>query len=304
MLSTIELQDLRVFLTLADQLHYGRTAEFLGVTTSNVSYTIRTLETRLGGRLFHRTSRRVALSPLGEELQARITENYETLIRAVAQTRELAAGVVGSIRIGFTAKTDGSELNHLTQAFQRRYEQCQLELQEIENQDPYRLLRRGLIDVLVNWLAVDEPDLTAGPAIGHRERVLAVARDHRLARAERVSLEDLAEEQVCKPPPSYPVALARAISPTHTPTGRAIPRVAALRSSNEIVTDVARGRMVHLTVVGVGMYQRDDITLIPITDMAPLPLGPIWVTKNENAKIRAFAQTAGLLSPAHRGTTP
>ena len=292
MQSAVELREIRVFLTLAEELHFGRVAELLYLTPSNVSHTIRTLERRIGGRLFDRTSRHVALTPLGEELKVRITQSYETLIEAIAQTQELAEGVAGLIRIGFTAKSDGPELNGLTQAFQSRYGRCQLEFQEVENSDPYRLLRRGVIDVLVNWLAVDEPDLTVGPPIGHRERVLAVASDHRLASADRVSLEELAGELVCKASASYPVAVARAISPTHTPMGRPIPRATAVRTSNEIVADVARGRMVHMTMAGVVMYQRDDIALVPVADMAPLPLGLIWVTRNENAKIRALAQTA------------
>jgi DNA-binding transcriptional LysR family regulator len=290
--SAVELREIRTFLTLADELHFGRAAELLSLTPSNVSHTIRSLERRIGGRLFDRTSRRVMLTPLGEELKARITPSYKALIEGIAQTQELAGGVAGLLRIGFTANSDGPELNRLTQAFQSRYDQCQLKLQEVENADPYRLLRRGYIDVVVNWLAVDDPDLTAGPTIGLRERVLAVARDHRLTGADRVSLEELAEERVCKPAAPYPAAVAHAISPTHTPTGRPIPRVATVRTSNEIVADVARGQMVHLTMAGVVTYQRDDIALIPVADMAPLPLGLIWVTRNENAKTRALAQTA------------
>ena len=290
--SAVELREIRVFLTLADELHFGHAAELLRLTPSNVSHTIRSLERRIGGQLFDRTSRRVTLTPLGEELKIRIAPSYEALTEGIVQTQELAMGVAGSLRIGFTAKSDGPELNRLTQAFQSRHDQCHLEFQEVENADPYRLLRRGLIDVLVNWLAVDEADLTVGPAIGERDRVLAVARNHRLAGADQVSLEELAEEQVCRPAASYPAAVAHAISPTHTPTGRPIPRATAVRTSNEIVADVARGRMVHVTMVGVVAYQRDDIALIPVTDMAPLPLGLIWITGNENAKIRALAKVA------------
>lgn len=290
--STVELREIRAFITLADELHFGRAAELLYLTPSNISHTIRSLERRIGGRLFDRTSRRVTLTPLGEELRARITPSYKALMEGIAQTQELAAGVAGLLRIGFTANSDGPELNGLTKAFQACYDRCQLKLQEVENADPYRLLRRGLIDVLVNWLAVDEPDLAAGPAIGYRERVLAVARDHRLAGAGRVSLEELAEERVCRPAASYPAAVSQAISPTRTPTGRPIPRASAVRTSNEIVADVARGEMVHMTMAGIVTYQRDDIALIPVADMAPLPLGLIWVTRNENAKIRALAKTA------------
>jgi DNA-binding transcriptional LysR family regulator len=290
--SAIELREIRVFLTLADELHFARAADLLYLTTSNVSHTIRSLERKIGGRLFDRTSRRVTLTPLGEDLKARITPSYQALVEEIAQTQEAAAGVAGLLRIGFTANSDGPELNRLTQAFQSRHDQCEIKLQEVENADPYRLLRRGLVDVLVNWLVVQEPDLTAGPTIGHRTRVLAVALDHRLAGCDRVSLEELAAERVCKPAASYPVAVSRAISPTHTPAGRPIPRVAAVRTSNEIVADVARGQMVHLTMAGVVVYQRKDIALIPMSDMAPLPLGLIWVTGNDSAKTRALAQTA------------
>ena len=48
----LELREIRMFLTLAEELHFGRTAERLGITPSRVSQTIRTLEARLGGRLF------------------------------------------------------------------------------------------------------------------------------------------------------------------------------------------------------------------------------------------------------------
>jgi DNA-binding transcriptional LysR family regulator len=61
----LELREIRAFLTLAEELHFGRTAERLELTPSRVSQTIRTLETRVGGRLFERTSRRVRLTTTG-----------------------------------------------------------------------------------------------------------------------------------------------------------------------------------------------------------------------------------------------
>ncbi|MGH2805599.1 MAG: LysR family transcriptional regulator, partial [Thermoleophilaceae bacterium] len=69
MWESVELRDIRAFLVLADELHFGRTAERLGLTQSRVSQTIRTLEARLGGPLFERTSRRVRLTALGERLR-------------------------------------------------------------------------------------------------------------------------------------------------------------------------------------------------------------------------------------------
>ena len=60
--------ELEAFLTLAEELHFGRTAVRLHVSTARISQTIRSLELRVGARLFERTSRRVSLLPVGQEL--------------------------------------------------------------------------------------------------------------------------------------------------------------------------------------------------------------------------------------------
>ena len=69
MWQTIELRELRVFLVLAEERHFGRTAERLGLTQSRVSQSLRGLERKLGEQLVHRTSRRVTLTPRGERFR-------------------------------------------------------------------------------------------------------------------------------------------------------------------------------------------------------------------------------------------
>lgn len=59
--------------------------------------------------------------------------------------------------------------------------------------DPFTCLRHGRGDVLINWLAVDEPGLSIGLVIAYYDRVLAVAPGHRLAKLESVPLEELGE---------------------------------------------------------------------------------------------------------------
>ncbi len=61
-------QELESFLVLAEELHFGRTAERLRVSTAQVSQTIRKLERRIGVPLFTSTSRRVELTPVGRQL--------------------------------------------------------------------------------------------------------------------------------------------------------------------------------------------------------------------------------------------
>ena len=62
-------------------------------------------------------------------------------------------------------------------------------------------------------------------------------------------------------------------------------------------TRSARGHSVHPTLANVVAFRRDDIVLIPIDGLPPLPLGLIWCTGYENARIRALADTARQLPP-------
>ena len=110
-------------------------------------------------------------------------------------------------------------------------------------------------------------------------------------------IEDLADEQVALMPPPFPAALYDAILPPRTPSGRPIARTQPVRSINEIAAHVAHGRIVHVTMTGIPVFARDDAVLIPIQDLAPTPLGLIWSTARENAKIRALGEVARTIGP-------
>ena len=213
----VELRELRIFLVLADELHFGRTAERLSISQPGVSEAVRVLESRLGVKVFDRTSRRVRLTPAGEALRRSLVPALAAVDRALAQTSELSGAVRGLLRIGFVLTTEGPALSRLITAFQARYPGCEVRLQEVETFDAYRALRRGDVDVLCNWLAVDEPDLTAGTAFAHYQRALAVAATHRLAGQQAVSIEDLADEEVALLPRSIPPAVYDLLVPPRTP---------------------------------------------------------------------------------------
>jgi hypothetical protein len=81
--------------------------------------------------------------------------------------------------------------------------------------------------------------------------------------------------------------LVNAIMPPRTPSGRPVRRTHC-RGIYEMQDEVARGRSVHPTLANVVLFRRDDIALVPIDGLPPLPLGLIWCTGHENARIRAW----------------
>jgi DNA-binding transcriptional LysR family regulator len=292
----VELRELRIFLALADELHFGRTAARLGISQPAVSEAVRALESRLGIKVFDRTSRRVRLTAAGEDLLRSLTPALTAVDQALADTSELSSAVRGLLRVGFVLTTEGPALSRLVGAFQARHPGCEVRLHEVETFDAYRRLRRGDIDVLCNWLAVDQPDLTAGAAFAYYPRALAVAPTHRLAARSTVSVEELADEQLALPPDTTPPAVYDLIVPRLTPSGRPIPRKQPVQTINEILSLVARGQIVHPTSSGVPIFDRDDIVLVPITGLPPLPLGLVWASSRENPRIRALDETARALT--------
>jgi DNA-binding transcriptional LysR family regulator len=246
-------------------------------------------------KVFDRTSRRVSLTPAGEGLRRDLAPALAAVDEALAATSELSGSVHGLLRVGFVLTTEGPALSRLVAAFGARYPACEVRFKEVETFDAYRSLRRGDIDVLCNWRAVDEPDLTAGTAFAHYERALAVAPTHRLASRRAVSVEDLADEEVALFPPTTPPAVYDLLVPPRTPSGRPIRRTQPIQTINEILSLVARGRIVHPTSSTVPMFDRDDVVLIPISDLPPIPLGLVWCTDRENPRIRALDHVAGLV---------
>ena len=288
----MDTEEIEVFLTLAEELHFGRTALRLRLPQPRVSRLVAALERRVGGTLFERTSRSVRLTAAGVRLRDELGPAYEQMRAALSHASEAARQAAGVLTIGFTATTCCEALSRVTEAFEQRNGGGQAVLREVDMFDPYAALRGGEIDVLFTWLAVDEPDLSSGPAIEFRARVLLVAPGHPLAARESVSQEDLGDWDLIMCPATLPRSFYDTLVPPRTPAGRPTRRAHSVHTVNEIVTLVSLGRVVHPTCASVPMYQRDDVARIPIRDMPPVAIGPIWSTAREDARILALVRAA------------
>jgi hypothetical protein len=120
---------------------------------------------------------------------------------------------------------------------------------------------------------------------------------HPLAQRLTVHADELADYQTTAFDGVLPAALLEAIVPSHTPSGRPIPRSShIITNALEALDVIARGPCVHPTMAGIAILQRDDIALIPLEGLPPLQLGLIWCTAHENARVRALATTAASIT--------
>jgi DNA-binding transcriptional LysR family regulator len=308
MIEEVELREIRTFLALAEQLHFGRTAERLAVTPSRVSQTLRSLERRIGGRLFDRTSRAVRLTALGERLQAAVTLPYAQLLQAVEASREAATGVAGTLRIGmYTESLAGPHLVEIVATFEARHPGAEVVLVTTGLERNYfDVLRCGEVDLLATRLPLSDPDVTVGPILTHEERVLLVAKSDPLAQRESVALDDFADRAVSDAP-AFPREMMDALIPPVTPSGHRYRRTVN-RSIEDMLMSIATGKQVHPTVPSfLEHHTHPTVRAVPISDLPPSQTALIWLTANHSPKVHAFARVATdvlahteLVRPEHR----
>jgi len=100
-MQVMERQDIEVFLTLAEELHFARTAQRLRLAPASISQTIKKLERRFGAPLFTRTTRRVDLTPLGRQLRDDLSPAYAQVQAAIAAATTAGRGETGELRLGY-----------------------------------------------------------------------------------------------------------------------------------------------------------------------------------------------------------
>jgi DNA-binding transcriptional LysR family regulator len=298
MWEAVDLRELRVFLTLAEELHFGRTAERLRLTPSRVSQSIRELEDKLGAQLVHRTSRRVGLTSYGARFLEEVGPAYDDLSRVLEHTQVAAQSLAGSLRLGlFSGPAEGPHLVRIVDEFGALHPESKVEIVQLSWDDPLALLRAGAVDLIACWLPLEQPDLVVGPILTRQPRTLAVAREHPLAERASVSLEELAGHAVPRFD-GWPRELHETLFPSRTPSGRVIPGTripAGERNILEIAHRVARQELVLPTVASAAPLMsmwHYDLAYVPITGMAPARSALVWRRRARDPKLREFIRTA------------
>ncbi|MFD1936949.1 LysR family transcriptional regulator [Nonomuraea mangrovi] len=289
----MDQRDIETFLTLAEELHFGRTAERLRLSQGAVSQIIKKLERQVGAPLFERSSRHVALTGIGRRLRDDIEPAHRLIKEGVARATTAGRGIGGVLTLGFVGAAMGDLLVEVGELFRIGHADCEVRLREIQVIEGLGPLRAGEIDMMGAPFPLDEPDLTTGPMLLREPRMLAVPASHRMARRSSVSLEDLAQLPVLNMPSSWSPVFIEDRTPSRTPSGKPITRGPDIRTLQEALALTAAGKGVFPVGAQVMRYYvRPGIVYIPFRDAPPLEWGLVWRTADETHRIRAFADVA------------
>ena len=165
-----ELIQLRCFVAVAEELHFGRAAARLNMTQPPLSRRIQVLERILKVKLFHRSSRSVGLTSAGTAFLAEATRIVEMADGAIMTARAAAQGQRGMVTIGFTAASGYSFLPRFMGHAQAAMDGVRFLLKEMVSSEQLETLLSGRIDIGLLRPAVRRPELTTMPVL--RERFL------------------------------------------------------------------------------------------------------------------------------------
>ncbi|WP_405163497.1 LysR family transcriptional regulator [Nocardia sp. NBC_01499] len=290
----MELRDIEIFLTLAEELHFGRTAQRLHISTPRVSQTIAKQERRIGAPLFERTSRKVLLTPLGEQLRDDLRAGYRRILDGVESATNTARGGQDALTLGVLGPM-WQDLAPLTALFRNRFPHIEFRMREVRIDDPFALLRNGDVDVALLALPVREPDLRTGPVAFSEPIVLVVGRTHELASRPSVSLAELSDYSILPSGLPIPEYWEQSFSPLAA--GAREPGAPA-PTREEVLWAVTSGDAVAFACgQAIKYYDRGEAVYLPIAENPTLSWGLVQRTETVGRWGTEFARIATELGP-------
>jgi DNA-binding transcriptional LysR family regulator len=192
----MELRQLRYFLTVAQELHFGNAARKMNISQPPLSMQIKQLEEELEMKLFNRTSRFVELTPQGEYLKREVEGILNKLDLSVKTAKKIAKGNLGILKVGFVAIVTQLGFPGIIRDYKKKFPGVSLELKDLSSSRQIRMLREHDLDIgFINSFAHDLKDLEKRQYAKGKFKI-AIPSTHRLASRKKVSLGDFQGENI------------------------------------------------------------------------------------------------------------
>ena len=187
----MELNHLRHFVTVAEELHFGRAAARLGMAQPPLSQSIRRLEFSLEMQLFERSSRKVSLTPAGRVLLEEARRIIDQVDLAIRLAQRAAKGELDRLRVGFTPIALFGILPRVVQAFRKRWPGVEVMLEEHGTPEQIARLQNGNLDIGFLNHHGESIERLAMRTIARAPQIAAVPSAWPIARKKKIRLADL-----------------------------------------------------------------------------------------------------------------
>lgn len=273
----MELRQLRYFVAVAEELHFGRAAARLHIASPSLSQQIKALERDLAVRLFDRSSTGVALTAGGRRLLPLARSALAAAAEVEHTARRIADGRWRVLRLGFLGFSLTSTTRNLLTAFGRHAPDVTVEMRQHEWDDPSAGLLAGTTDAAFVRLPFTGSD-TLDTLVLDVEPVLAVmAADHPLATRDHVLVADLAEHPWLETELVTDPIFANAWYLRDRRGTASTTVVSRSGTLEEWLAEIAFGRGIDLVPAGLAEeYQRPGLAFLPVADAPGSALALAW----------------------------
>ncbi|MFJ8478347.1 LysR family transcriptional regulator [Kitasatospora sp. NPDC094011] len=260
---------LEQFLVVADERHFGRAAERLGMSQPPLSQSIQRLERALAVRLLERGPGGVSLTAAGEVFAVDARRLLDAQSAAVERVRRVAGGLEGDVRVGYVSILSHHYLPGLLRAAAEQLPGLRIHLHQDSSANVADLVRSGELDL--GFLR--DPSPLSGDLVSWEfavERIAAaVPRDHRLAAADSIDLAELRDEDFVLPDATALPALAQQVrlachEAGFTPRSRAV-----VDDLTGLFSYVASGLCVALLSERLADFPIPGIAYVPLRGDSP-----------------------------------
>jgi DNA-binding transcriptional LysR family regulator len=235
----MELRQLRYFVAVADELHFAKAADRLGISPPSLTQQIQALERHLGTRLFHRTKRSVALSDAGAQLLAMARETLRHAEQTEMVGKLAGRGEVGRVEIGYiTSAACAGIISSLIERYRQTRPLVDVRIHCDETQSQLNRLASGHLDIgFIRPPAAYPVGLTGFPTFV-QTLVVALPDDHRLVKETIIKPAMLRRETFISHSVEMEVGFANYVD-SIAKAGHFLPRVSRRTDMISILTLVA-----------------------------------------------------------------
>ena len=271
----MELRQIRSFLSIAETLHFGRTAELIHLSQPALSLQIRALEEEVGVRLFERNRRKTTLTAAGAAFRDDAAAALSQLDQAIRKARLAGSGKLGVLRIGFISTVGVEIVPNIIRQFRELNPEVEFSLRNILTAQQVQMLETGALDIGFLRMPVGEHSALDVVTVHREPFVLVVPSSHKLAKRKRVRLREVAGQDFVRYERTYAPGFhdmidgifrdAR-IAPNVTQTAVEIPMLISLVASGMGITIMPASVVKHYvaSVVACGILDRIPMVEIGI----------------------------------------
>lgn len=298
----LTIRHLRAFVALAEDLHFGRAAASLHLTSSALSQSLTQLETAVGTSLIHRTTRQVELTAAGRETLEAAKAALAAFDDAIAQMERVGRGEVGELTVGYVIGAVLDLMPTVVRAFERSTPEARLELREYDFTQPAAGLDSGEVDVAF----VRPPLSLEGLAyldLLDEPRVACVPAGHPIAARKQVSMRELVTEPMVAAPAGD--SLWRDYWLLVPERDGEPPNVVVEAATFEAeLQAVAAGRGISITgLSAASFYTRPGVAFVPISDVAPCKISLAWWPERASGAAERLVEVARAQQAELQGTS-